>query len=364
MVEVFVKKYQASNNGNFPSLNLTHKEVGGSFYTVREIVREIIQENRVLGPASPISENENVVKYLESPLSLSPLCGSAVTFSQEDVTFLPDEDSATDTSLGRIHKIVEQQSVGAHANHSDHHVVSEPGEHNNGTSVNHGIDQPVSGLPNLINNHKVVEEITIPDDAVEDDLRDLTSNTTVKVWDPNSDAEGIHYSNRMFAKAQGLTGAPEAKQANDIDANIEDLSVCNGKATISLSDADVTVGFLSTEISQSVESESPSMSDDQDWQAAGAKIEAAPQESQLQNTLVDAASTPNDLLSSVFKQKELVGVEADKNVITDEEKCSVLDDKISGFSEKSPNVPEVEVANPFLKVIKSWITSVIKFWLE
>lgn len=51
MVESFIKKYQKSNNGNFPSLNLTHKEVGGSFYTVREIVRDIIQENRVLGPA-------------------------------------------------------------------------------------------------------------------------------------------------------------------------------------------------------------------------------------------------------------------------------------------------------------------------
>ncbi|EPS74489.1 hypothetical protein M569_00268, partial [Genlisea aurea] len=50
MVESFVKMYQKSNNGSFPSLNLTHKEVGGSFYTVREIVREIIQENRVLAP--------------------------------------------------------------------------------------------------------------------------------------------------------------------------------------------------------------------------------------------------------------------------------------------------------------------------
>ncbi|XP_010241636.1 PREDICTED: uncharacterized protein LOC104586176 [Nelumbo nucifera] len=58
MVESFIKKYQSSNNGNFPSLNLTHKEVGGSFYTVREIVREIIQENRVLGPAKLISEEQ------------------------------------------------------------------------------------------------------------------------------------------------------------------------------------------------------------------------------------------------------------------------------------------------------------------
>ncbi|KAJ8422389.1 hypothetical protein Cgig2_024807 [Carnegiea gigantea] len=56
MAESFIKssvgcRYQILNDGNFPSLNLTHKEVGGSFYTVREIVREIIQENKVLGPA-------------------------------------------------------------------------------------------------------------------------------------------------------------------------------------------------------------------------------------------------------------------------------------------------------------------------
>nr|GMC76176.1 GPI-anchored adhesin-like protein precursor [Ipomoea batatas] len=56
MVETFIKTYQKSNNGNFPSLNLTHKEVGGSFYTVREIVREIIQENRILGPSKFPSE--------------------------------------------------------------------------------------------------------------------------------------------------------------------------------------------------------------------------------------------------------------------------------------------------------------------
>ncbi|GMG99452.1 hypothetical protein Nepgr_001292 [Nepenthes gracilis] len=56
MVESFIKKHQSLNDGNFPSLNLTHKEVGGSFYTVREIVREIIQENRVLGPARFCSE--------------------------------------------------------------------------------------------------------------------------------------------------------------------------------------------------------------------------------------------------------------------------------------------------------------------
>ncbi|KAI3695938.1 hypothetical protein L1987_78944 [Smallanthus sonchifolius] len=68
MVETFIKRYQHSNNGDFPSLNLTRKEVGGSFYTVREIVREIIQENRVLGPpkSPPGDQNrEHLDSFLE-----------------------------------------------------------------------------------------------------------------------------------------------------------------------------------------------------------------------------------------------------------------------------------------------------------
>ncbi|PKA62280.1 hypothetical protein AXF42_Ash016072 [Apostasia shenzhenica] len=60
MVQFFINKYQSSNNGKFPSLNLTHKEVGGSFYIIREIVRDIIQENKVLGPGNPSSRLLNL----------------------------------------------------------------------------------------------------------------------------------------------------------------------------------------------------------------------------------------------------------------------------------------------------------------
>lgn len=56
----FLFRYQNLNNGKFPSLNLTHKEVGGSFYTVREIVREIIQQNRVLRPGNSTSKALNL----------------------------------------------------------------------------------------------------------------------------------------------------------------------------------------------------------------------------------------------------------------------------------------------------------------
>ncbi|XP_057476037.1 uncharacterized protein LOC130764020 [Actinidia eriantha] len=89
MVESFIKKYQKLNNGNFPSLSLTHKEVGGSFYTVRELVREVIQENRLLGPAKLDVEEQSRDGFLEQyPLGsisiepetdLSSSSGSPVT---------------------------------------------------------------------------------------------------------------------------------------------------------------------------------------------------------------------------------------------------------------------------------------------
>lgn len=76
MVESYIKKYQKLNNGNFPSLNLTHKEVGGSFYTVREIVREIIQENRVLAPPKVLVDERDHFGLIEQhplgSLSIEP----------------------------------------------------------------------------------------------------------------------------------------------------------------------------------------------------------------------------------------------------------------------------------------------------
>ncbi|KAL1199848.1 hypothetical protein V5N11_013103 [Cardamine amara subsp. amara] len=79
LVESFIKKHQNLNNGTFPSLSLTHKEIGGSFYTIREIVREIIQENRVLG-SGDLNFGGNGSNHLQDqslsssvhPLSLSP----------------------------------------------------------------------------------------------------------------------------------------------------------------------------------------------------------------------------------------------------------------------------------------------------
>ncbi|KAI9088233.1 hypothetical protein K1719_029954 [Acacia pycnantha] len=66
MVETFIKKYQESNNGSFPSLNLTHKEVGGSFYTVldQDLLGSIAVDPNTYFTASP-NENHHVHSNLQ-----------------------------------------------------------------------------------------------------------------------------------------------------------------------------------------------------------------------------------------------------------------------------------------------------------
>ncbi|XVE75481.1 hypothetical protein DITRI_Ditri12bG0097300 [Diplodiscus trichospermus] len=102
MVESFIKKYQKSNNGNFPSLNLTHKEVGGSFYIIREIVREIIQENRVLGPAKLTEGEQNTDKFLEqNPLgSISAVPKTLLPIQSNGSSFVPSHhEDLSDESI-------------------------------------------------------------------------------------------------------------------------------------------------------------------------------------------------------------------------------------------------------------------------
>ncbi|GER51239.1 DNA binding [Striga asiatica] len=99
LAESFIKQYQKLNNGNFPSLNLAHKEVGGSFYTVREIVREIIQENRVLGPPKISSEEHNNQEFLEQhplgSITMGTQIDSSVSGSIDVVTHILPENIST-----------------------------------------------------------------------------------------------------------------------------------------------------------------------------------------------------------------------------------------------------------------------------
>ncbi|KAM1363086.1 hypothetical protein EV2_028814 [Malus domestica] len=129
MVESFIKKYQNINNGSFPSLNLTHKEVGGSFYTVREIVRDIIQENRVLGPAKfTVEEQQTIDQFWEhNPLgTIAAEPQNSLSISSNELLFV------TNQNQGAI-----EQLVFASDGHlvAPEHQMFENGRIINGTQV-------------------------------------------------------------------------------------------------------------------------------------------------------------------------------------------------------------------------------------
>ncbi|KAL0918628.1 hypothetical protein M5K25_010647 [Dendrobium thyrsiflorum] len=127
MVMSFIKKYQSSNNGKFPSLNLTHKEVGGSFYTVREIVRDIIQENKVLGPGNPSSKLLNLQYYTEEEtdsssfldvrgnISISGIGNRIDHVHDEDDSSMEPQEVTSDLNI-EINKPGAQVGFGTHMN--------------------------------------------------------------------------------------------------------------------------------------------------------------------------------------------------------------------------------------------------------
>lgn len=89
MVKSFVEKYKTSNKGDFPSITLTLKEVGGSYYTVREIMRELKQEHKScdsLGTDLDVTEPERqAIKHAVQPLSIPGEISMLISSSSSQV---------------------------------------------------------------------------------------------------------------------------------------------------------------------------------------------------------------------------------------------------------------------------------------
>ncbi|KAJ6428869.1 hypothetical protein OIU84_020506 [Salix udensis] len=119
--------YQNLNNGNFPSLNLTHKEVGGSFYTVREIVREIIQENRVLGSGKlSLEEQHNdhfVEQYPLGTISTEPQTSLSTSPNGSPVPDQHDEGSSEVHLFSELQVKPEQQGFNHGKIINGNHVI-------------------------------------------------------------------------------------------------------------------------------------------------------------------------------------------------------------------------------------------------
>lgn len=171
MVESFIQRYQTSNNGHFPSLNLTHKEVGGSFYTVREIVREIIQENRVLAPPKVSLEEHGLSGCLEQhplgSISMEPLINMSVSDIGDDIQFSSAENISTSSGSYHLELNHDEQTAGggyeladkdedsdrmSESHHALHHYQDKSVEEvsNSPQSKSHKIEE------NIVNGFEVV----------------------------------------------------------------------------------------------------------------------------------------------------------------------------------------------------------------
>ncbi|KAL4576791.1 hypothetical protein LXL04_012890 [Taraxacum kok-saghyz] len=108
MVETFIKRYQISNNGSFPSLHLTHKEVGGSYYIVREVFRELIQENRVLAPPKFHLGDQNM-ETLDSFLENYTL--GSISFNPNNNIHQKDNQTLLDEYEFRLQKALNSRKI-------------------------------------------------------------------------------------------------------------------------------------------------------------------------------------------------------------------------------------------------------------
>lgn len=98
MVESFVQKYRSANRGKFPYLCFVHKEVGGDYYIVREIMQEMIHELKasenfdrvdVSGKQTRVYDLKPILVSEEMSVSMSKATGEDV-----DKNYVVGEDQS------------------------------------------------------------------------------------------------------------------------------------------------------------------------------------------------------------------------------------------------------------------------------
>ncbi|PKU67218.1 uncharacterized protein LOC110113897 isoform X1 [Dendrobium catenatum] len=74
MVLAFVEKYRALNGGKFPTISCTQKQVGGSYYVVREIIQELEHSHKrtPLETKKEIKISEEKIEFEDFSLTKEP----------------------------------------------------------------------------------------------------------------------------------------------------------------------------------------------------------------------------------------------------------------------------------------------------
>ncbi|XP_022939659.1 uncharacterized protein LOC111445486 [Cucurbita moschata] len=372
MVEVFIKKYQESNNGSFPSLNLTHKEVGGSFYTVREIVRDIIQENRVLGPGKWLLEEHSTDHSLEenplhsiaiepqSPLTISSEeVDSPVNYNQyinEEPIFVSDEQCTSTNIQGSQNVTVINGSPADMSDKDSDELkkVEEVVREESGMPFNHVTPFttdvvvetfPLNSISWAIDSSDVRSETSISTSASEKQpshTMELGSDVgLVNIKGNNSTASGY-----VVKKADGNCAAPLSETKSDLVEVAQIVETSNGSprkegSIYEVEGPDTPIPVISEQGQKSSETKAPN---------------ASPS---VTKNLNKAFSNSFDQTS---KTKEETGIE--NEVEAEQNGGSTLNrinlESWEGMSKNSSKPKN----NPLLEIFKAFIGAFVKFWSE
>ncbi|XP_009136662.1 uncharacterized protein LOC103860748 [Brassica rapa] len=399
LVKSFINKHQRLNNGSFPSLSLTHKEVGGSFYTIREIVREIIQENRVLGTTDLILDSKGgdddqlqdqtlsrstVVMDPVPPLSLSP-----------DGLHSPSEPVEAKSPVN-----------GGYFN------CSKAGLEVNGHQLSESVGSSTDVSRTQVAASSCSEEI---DTKHDDDGETICDSLDVKPQDKevevdNKDIE-LH-----FVELEGKNLLNNNQSGKDDKAEIKDTL-----GTIDLLPEETVVEAFSVtsselakvcEAGKEIEAKVENDSSTEDLVEIPSSISAVPEEQGTEEVIV-VGQMPNHVSVTIEKKVEVKAVtgnihdtkefrygsltteqpvptsgtesgscknEIARSEVTSVEKAAVEKGKVDASSSQKGNVAtlnrikpkswkgksnvEGHETNPLLAVLKSFLTAFVKFWSE
>nr|XP_043634110.1 uncharacterized protein LOC122605267 [Erigeron canadensis] len=338
MVETFIKRHQASNNGSFPSLYLTHKEVGGSYYTVREIFRDLIQENRVLAPPKlPPGEHnmENLDSFLENyPLGSIAYDPNVHGLPPQDKQKLLDEYEFRREKILNTKRIVELHKrnldIDIIINASARAIVNDDEVEPEHTELL--MEQGLKGQK-----HEIKEVVTY-----QDQIRPISENVVVETFPLRPVSSAVDYID---------------EKTNDREVLKGNLELASGNDTTTLVDSSTEA--VDTELEKDIVTPLP-------------KSKAITDD--FESTLLaedNAASTPSSISSqhrdsnkssSYFQLPSFDETTANKNF--SDIPFSYTANEINFYSSESATSrkSDSEEANPILAYIKTFISTFMKFW--
>ncbi|KAD7479973.1 hypothetical protein E3N88_03109 [Mikania micrantha] len=319
--------HQASNNGNFPSLYLTHKEVGGSYYTVREIFRELIQENRVLAPPKLPPGDQNMEK-LDSFLENNPL--GSISFDP-NVHGLPSNDHQTlfNEYESRREKVVNSKWI----------------------SEMQGRDLDKDDLVDG-SSHKTLEnEIFIQPEHLESlKGRILDGHKDERIEQKPCEGQ-THYSSEDVV-VETFPLRPVFSMVQNVDEKTNEKEVLDGDLESKTGDNSNAImdSKLDEELSTPLQK-----STDENIASSSQYLGSDNSNSSLQHSIFEETTTnkiESEMQPSGTDQKQKVDATLNR---TNFESCEA-----SSSSKK----PVSQEANPFLLFMKTVVTAFVKFWSE